>query len=121
MRGILIYFNQMYTVKEIVAKSIILLVVESIFVVGISALLFTFSLNNGFIVAVNLILYALFFVLGNVTGYSRFFVYIPFLHIDFVNLIIYKQVVLAAIVSLVYFLSCSLISLQCFKKRELVR
>ena len=115
------YFNQMYTVKEIVAKSIILLGIESIFVVGISALLFTFSLNNGFIVAVNLILYALFFVLGNVTGYSRFFVYIPFLHIDFVNLIIYKQVVLAAIISLMYFLSCSLISLQCFKKRELVR
>lgn len=72
------YFNQMYTVKEIVAKSIILLVVESVFVVGISSLLFTCSLNNGFIVAVNLILYALFFVLGNVTGYSRFFVYIPF-------------------------------------------
>lgn len=115
------YFNQMYTVKEIVAKSIILLVVESVFVVGISSLLFTCSLNNGFIVAVNLILYALFFVLGNVTGYSRFFVYIPFLHIDFVNLIIYKQVVLAAIISLMYFLSCSLISLQCFKKRELVR
>ena len=115
------YFNQMYTVKEIVAKSIILLVVESVFVVGISSLLFTCSLNNGFIVAVNLILYALFFVLGNVTGYSRFFVYIPFLHIDFVNLIIHKQVVLAAIISLMYFLSCSLISLQCFKKRELVR
>ncbi|MFR3428633.1 MAG: hypothetical protein ACLTTH_00005, partial [Holdemanella porci] len=56
-------------------------------------------------------------VLGNVIGYSRFFVYIPFLHIDFVNLIIYKQVVLAAIISLMYFLSCSLISLQCFKKR----
>lgn len=69
----------------------------------------------------NQILYALFFVLGNVTGYSRFFVYIPFLHIDFVNLIIHKQVVLAAIISLMYFLSCSLISLQCFKKRELVR
>lgn len=115
------YFDQMYTVKEIVAKSIILLVVESVFVVGISALLFTFSLNNGFILAVNLILYALFFVLGNVTGYSRFFVYIPFLHIDFVNLIIHKQVVLAAIISLMYFLSCSLISLQCFKKREVVR
>lgn len=115
------YFNQMYTVKEIVAKSIILLVVESVFVVGISSLLFTCSLNNGFIVAVNLILYALFFVLGNVTGYSRFFVYIPFLHIDFVNLIIHKRVVLAAIISLMYFLSCSLISLQCFKKRELVR
>ena len=39
------YLDQMYTVKEIVAKSIILLVVENIFVVGISALLFTFSLN----------------------------------------------------------------------------
>ena len=69
----------MYTVKEIVAKSIILLVVENIFVVGISALLFTFSLNNGFIVAVNLILYALCFVLGNVTGYSRS---VSYTHLD---------------------------------------
>lgn len=115
------YLNQMYTVKEIVIKSSLLLMIESGFVVGTSTLWFTLSLNNGFVLAVNLILYALFFVLGNVIGYSTFFVYIPFLHIDFMNLIIHKQIVFSIIINALYFIGCSLISLQYFKKRELVR
>lgn len=114
-------FNQIYTVKEIVIKSSLLLMIESVFVVGISTLWFVLSLNNGFVLSVNLILYALFFVLGNVIEYSTFFVYIPFLHIDFMNLIIHKQFVLAIFINVLYFIGCIFVSLQYFKKREMVR
>lgn len=115
------YLKQVYTVKDIVVKSMILLAIECIFVTGISSLWFSFSLNNGFVLAVNLILYALFFVIGNVVGNSNIFVYVPFLHIDFMSLITHNHVILATFVNLLYFVFCVIASLQVFRKRELVR
>lgn len=115
------YFNQMFTIKEIVTQSLSLLIVETLFLVGISSLWFSLSISSGFILTMNLILYALFFVLGNLIGYSKLFAYIPFLHTDFIQLIIHKKVIISMFVSLFYSVIFSFISMQYFNKRELVK
>lgn len=115
------YMNHMFTVKEIVTQSLYLLIVETLFLVGISSLWFSLSISSGFILTMNLILYALFFVLGNLVGYSQLFVYIPFLHVDFILLIAHKQVILSIVTNLFYFILCGFLSVYYFKKRELVK
>lgn len=115
------YFSQMYMVKDIVLQSLMLMMVESVFLVGISSLWFSVSLNTGFVLTMNLFLYALFYVFEGVINYQSFFVYVPFLHIDFLNMIIHKQVVFSIVVSFTYFMVCWIVSLNHFKKRELVR
>lgn len=115
------YFNQMYMVKDIALQSLMLMIMESIFLIGISSLWFSFSLNTGFMLTMDLILYALFYVFDGVINYQSWFVYIPFLHINFLNLIIHKQVIVSMILSFVYSVTCWIVSLHHFKKRELVR
>lgn len=115
------YFNQMYMVKDIILQSLMLMMAESVFLIGISSLWFSFSLNGNFMLVMNLILYALFYVIGNIMNYQHYFIYIPFLHIDFINLIFHKKVVLSIFVSLAYFIFACIISINFFNKRELVR